>query len=109
MVDRTHQQGIAVGCRSRGFGRAYGAARARPVVDDDLLSPGCGEFLSDDAGEKVGRASRWKGNDHAYGFAWIRLRLRQRAACGRDEPSGHEHKSRSEERRVGKECRSRWS
>src|SRR5258707_1786187 len=56
--------------------------------------------------ERGGHARRWRLVDDSDHEEWSpRRRARQGSA---DEP-GRERDGRSEERRVGKECRSRWS
>src|SRR5256885_8585443 len=44
-------------------------------------------------------------------FGWMRVAVRSGVGdvVGNDRPKRNRHDSRSEERRVGKECRSRWS
>ena len=75
---RTHQDRVAVG---RGLGDEVGAdvaARARPVVDHDLLREALGELLRDDASDDVGAAARREGDDEADRLGGISFRRDRR-------------------------------
>ena len=50
-----HEQRVAVGHGFRNDIGSQGAAGTRPIVDDHRLAHALGEFLADDARERIGR------------------------------------------------------
>src|SRR5689334_3815652 len=60
------QKRVAVGGRVRRELGADDAARARPRIDHDLLSPRFSHLLSEYAGERVRRTAGGERDDHAY-------------------------------------------
>src|SRR5262249_44612808 len=82
---RAEEQRVAVGRRARSeLGRDI-AARAGPVVDDDLLPPFVGKALTDDAREDVRAAPRRVGHQHAQrlGREVLRARRQREKDAGR--------------------------
>jgi hypothetical protein len=84
---RTKVQRVAVGCGFRGSRGANIAAAARPVLDDDVLTPGLAELLRQDAAQRIDRTAGGERNQNAHGSVGIGLRAcasvhRQR---GRDQ------------------------
>ena len=66
---------MAVGRGLRGDFRADDAARARARVDDDLLAPGFGELLPDQAPDDVGPGAGRRQRDDADRPGRVGLRL----------------------------------
>ena len=66
------------------------AARAGPVVDDDLLAERFGELRRHDARHEVGAAAGRGGHDDAHGFDGILLRWSWKARRGGSERKDQE-------------------
>src|SRR5204862_8081389 len=75
------QPGVAVRCAPGHELRGDIAARARPVLDHDLLAPGFGELLAEGAREDIARPARGEADDEAHGFS--RPALGERAGAGK--------------------------
>ena len=76
----TAEQGVAVGRRFRdGFGADH-AARAAPVVDDDLLAVGGGQLLPRPSRVRVGRTAGRERNDDADRLDGVGLRACRHAS-----------------------------
>ena len=73
---------------------AHHAVRAAPVLDDDLLTPGLGQLLADDARQDIRRSARTERNHDANGLR--RVRLRARADAGQRQ---HDCGSRTKDER----------
>jgi hypothetical protein len=71
---RTKVQRVAVGCGFRGGRGADIAAAARPVLDDDVLTPGLAELLRQDAAQRIDRTAGGERNQNAHGSVGIGLR-----------------------------------
>ena len=94
-ADVTHQQGVAVGRRSRGLVGTHAATSTGDVVNDDRLAPGFGQLLANGPGEDVGAAAGREGHDDAYRFSRIGalrgclcLCRGQYGGAGRNQQSG---------------------
>ena len=73
-VARRHQiEGVAIGRRLDAGLDAQRAARARAILDDHLLTQYLGEFLRQQARDKIGAAARRCRDDNAHGFGGVRL------------------------------------
>ncbi|KAG1195525.1 hypothetical protein G6F35_013181 [Rhizopus arrhizus] len=65
------RQGVAVGARLGDEVRAYDAARAGAVFDDDGLAQTFRQILGQRAGQDVGKTAGGVGGDQAYGLVRI--------------------------------------
>ena len=83
---RTRQiKRVAVRRRLRHHFGADIAAGAGPVVDDDLLVPRLGEFLSDQARHQINAAAGSKGDDEADRAGGVGLRIHDGRAGNRKQ------------------------
>src|SRR5215204_166166 len=91
---RLHVGGVRTALFNWLFARKNGGTFVLRIEDTDL------ERSTEESVEQLGRSLRWIGLDWDEGPG----------ACGPHPPYRQtERFDRSEERRVGKECRSRWS
>ena len=82
---RRHHEGVAVGRGTRRQRDAYGRSRARPVVDDQLLSPAFADFRRQQARDRVVAAARRVRHDQPYRLV--------RKIGGRDRNSHHSQRT----------------
>ncbi len=92
---RPDEQRVSVGCRLGDVFRRDLIVGARPVLDDDLLAPGFGEALREQAGKRIGDAAG-RGRHHdgdwlgrIIGCAALRKRRRRPQAASQDKPRPH--------------------
>jgi hypothetical protein len=84
----TDQQGVTVRrCAQHDLGSEL-RVRARPVVDDDLLTPALGETLAEQPGDDIGDAAGGIWHHDAHRLGRIGLRRTRRAACDPHDQGG---------------------
>src|SRR2546427_5397904 len=92
----------------------FSSRRRHTRFDCDWSSDVCSSDLIEPATAMLAASSNWKfGSDRFMApLSWIHDVdgcSAQKILAMRGWPETHQKESRSEERRVGKECRSRWS
>ena len=104
------QQGVAIGARLGGLGRADGAARARAVVNHQRLAQLLRHLLRHHAGDQIGGTAGRKRHDDADRAIrpWCALRSGKLGQHGQGHTSGQAGEQRSAGRQARKKRSVSW-
>ena len=101
-----HQQRIAVRRRLRHVFRAQDAVRPGLVLHDELLAPALGEFLPDEARDRVRQTARRITHDDAHGFFRVIFRALAEDGLRGTQRGNSQPPDRSTESRMHEHCSS---